>query len=80
VRPALLGAVLRRSRPWLARQRRLGQLGLRLIRAAIGTILNAEILETMALLDDAQEIDNLLVALANEAGGHDNITALVLKT
>jgi len=34
----------------------------------------------MALLDDAQEIDNLLVALANEAGGHDNITALVLKT
>jgi protein phosphatase len=45
-----------------------------------GLISNAEILETMALLDNAQDICDLLVALANEAGGHDNITALVLKT
>jgi len=45
-----------------------------------GLISNDEILEAMALLDDADEVCNLLVALANEAGGHDNITALVLKT
>jgi len=45
-----------------------------------GLISNGEILEAMTLLEDAEEVCNLLVALANEAGGHDNITVLVLKT
>lgn len=45
-----------------------------------GLISNAEILEALDLVEDASEVCDLLVALANDAGGLDNITALALKT
>jgi PPM family protein phosphatase len=44
-----------------------------------GLIRDEEILEAIALVEDASEVCDLLVALANEAGGVDNITALALK-
>jgi protein phosphatase len=44
-----------------------------------GLITNDEILEAITLVEDASEVCDLLVALANEAGGVDNITALALK-
>jgi protein phosphatase len=45
-----------------------------------GLISNDEILEALDLVEDASEVCDLLVALANDAGGLDNITALALKT
>jgi protein phosphatase len=39
-----------------------------------------QILQAITLLDDPAEVCSLLVALANEAGGQDNITALAIKT
>ncbi len=45
-----------------------------------GLISNDEILEALDLVEDASEVCELLVALANDAGGIDNITALALKT
>ncbi len=45
-----------------------------------GLISNAEMLEALALIDSSEEVCEVLVALANEAGGLDNVTALVLKT
>lgn len=44
-----------------------------------GLLSNEEMLEAMALVDDAKEVCEVLVAMANEAGGVDNITALALK-
>ena len=44
-----------------------------------GLISSAEIVEALSLVDDASEVCDLLVALANEAGGEDNITALALR-
>jgi PPM family protein phosphatase len=44
-----------------------------------GLISNTEIVEALGLVDDASEVCDLLVALANEAGGQDNITALALR-
>jgi protein phosphatase len=44
-----------------------------------GLISNHEIFEAIQLIDDPVEVCDLLVTLANEAGGLDNITALVLK-
>lgn len=44
-----------------------------------GLINDSEILEALDLVDDASEVCDLLVALANDAGGLDNITALALK-
>ncbi|MEZ4446832.1 MAG: protein phosphatase 2C domain-containing protein [Polyangiaceae bacterium] len=44
-----------------------------------GLISNREIVEALTLVEDASEVCDLLVALANEAGGHDNITALAFK-
>jgi serine/threonine protein phosphatase PrpC len=43
-----------------------------------GLISNDEIIDAIELLDDPHEVCDLLVALANDAGGQDNITALVL--
>lgn len=45
-----------------------------------GLISSEEILEALDLVEDASEVCDLLVALANDAGGLDNITALALKT
>ena len=44
-----------------------------------GLITNDEIVEAINLIEDAAEVCDLLVALANEAGGVDNITAVALK-
>jgi protein phosphatase len=44
-----------------------------------GLLSNDEILEALQLLEDPREVCDTLVALANEAGGFDNITALVLR-
>lgn len=44
-----------------------------------GLITNEEIAEALALVEDASEVCDLLVALANEAGGDDNITALAVR-
>ena len=45
-----------------------------------GLISDDEIVETLALVDDVHDACEVLVALANEAGGLDNVTALVLKS
>ena len=45
-----------------------------------GLISSDEMLEAISLLEETKEVCDLLVALANEAGGLDNVTALVLKT
>ena len=45
-----------------------------------GLITNSEMLEALALHRKVRDVCDLLVALANEAGGLDNVTALVLKT
>ena len=45
-----------------------------------GLISSAEIVEAISLVDEPAEVCSLLVALANDAGGIDNITALALKT
>jgi len=45
-----------------------------------GLLSSDEMLEAMALVEDANEVCEVLVAMANEAGGIDNITALALKT
>ncbi len=45
-----------------------------------GLISSEEILDAIQLIEDPREVCDLLVALANEAGGQDNITALALKT
>ena len=44
-----------------------------------GLITKDEITEALALIDEPEEVCDLLVALANEAGGHDNITALAVR-
>jgi protein phosphatase len=44
-----------------------------------GLISSDEILEAIHLLDDPKEVCDVLVALANDAGGLDNITALVVR-
>ena len=44
-----------------------------------GLITNDEIVEAITLIDDASEVCDLLVALANDAGGVDNITAVAIK-
>lgn len=44
-----------------------------------GLLSTDEMLEAIALVDDAKEACEVLVAMANEAGGIDNITALALK-
>jgi serine/threonine protein phosphatase PrpC len=44
-----------------------------------GLINDNEILEALDLVEDASEVCDLLIALANDAGGLDNITALALK-
>ena len=44
-----------------------------------GLISNEEILEAIQLIEDPVEVCDLLVELANDAGGLDNITALVLR-
>lgn len=44
-----------------------------------GLITSEEIVEAITLIDDASEVCDLLVALANEAGGVDNITAVAIK-
>jgi serine/threonine protein phosphatase PrpC len=40
---------------------------------------DTRVLGAMLVGDDPQEVADLMVALSNEAGGRDNITALVLK-
>jgi protein phosphatase len=45
-----------------------------------GLISSEEIVEAISLVDDVAEVCALLVALANDAGGIDNITALALRT
>jgi len=40
---------------------------------------DATMLEALMVSDEPQEAAHLLVALANEAGGLDNITAMVLR-
>ena len=44
-----------------------------------GLLSNDEMLEAISLVEDAKEVCEVLVAMANEAGGVDNITALALK-
>lgn len=44
-----------------------------------GLISNEEIIDAIKLLDDPADVCKVLVALANDAGGVDNITALVVK-
>jgi protein phosphatase len=44
-----------------------------------GMLNDRQILEVVQLSDDLPEICDNLIALANEAGGNDNITALVIK-
>lgn len=43
-----------------------------------GVITNREIVETLSLIDDPTEACDVLVAMANEAGGADNITVVAL--
>ena len=38
-----------------------------------------EIIEVMASMEDAQQICDSLVQAANEAGGHDNITVMIME-
>ncbi len=45
-----------------------------------GLLTDSEMLEAVDLVQDASDVCDLLVALANDAGGLDNITALALKT
>jgi PPM family protein phosphatase len=44
-----------------------------------GLLDDSEIVEAITLVDDASEVCDLLVAMANDAGGLDNITALALR-
>jgi protein phosphatase len=44
-----------------------------------GMVSDEQILEVFAITDDLGEICDLLVAMANEAGGADNITAVVMR-
>lgn len=44
-----------------------------------GMVSDEQILEVFAITDDLGEICDLLVAMANEAGGADNITAVVTR-
>ena len=44
-----------------------------------GLITKDEITEALVLVDEPEEVCALLVALANEAGGYDNITALAVR-
>lgn len=44
-----------------------------------GLVTALEMIEAVRLADDLDEASELLVALANEGGGYDNITALVLE-
>ncbi|MBM4358066.1 MAG: serine/threonine-protein phosphatase [Deltaproteobacteria bacterium] len=43
-----------------------------------GLVSSREMVEAVRLADDLEEASELLVALANEEGGYDNITALVV--
>ena len=43
-----------------------------------GLVSSREMLEAVRLADDLEEASELLVALANDGGGYDNITALVI--
>lgn len=43
-----------------------------------GLVTSREMIEAVRLADDLDEASELLVALANEGGGYDNITALVV--
>ena len=43
-----------------------------------GLVSAREMIEAVRLADDLEEASELLVALANEEGGYDNITALVV--
>jgi protein phosphatase len=44
-----------------------------------GLITKDEITEALVLVDDPEEVCELLVALANEAGGYDNITVVAVR-
>ncbi|MEM1030223.1 MAG: protein phosphatase 2C domain-containing protein [Myxococcota bacterium] len=44
-----------------------------------GLLSREEMRDAVALVDDASEVCEVLVAMANEAGGNDNVTAVALK-